>query len=101
MLDVPACDVALDAPRLTATVDGVALPDSASAIGGVVLAGILIGSAALFSPSTFATLSLPAHRVEQHANDEVPDAQTPRIARVRITEQGDQPTGTGSVAART
>jgi putative hemolysin len=61
---------------LATQVGGVAVPDSAIAIGGVVLIGSLIALSAFFSSSEIAMFSLADHRVEVLTNDGVPGSQT-------------------------
>lgn len=61
---------------LVVRVGGVAVPDSAIAIGGVVLIGSLIALSAFFSSSEIAMFSLADHRVEVLINDGVPGSQT-------------------------
>jgi len=73
----PAMDASLmEVAPLAVRVSGVTVPDSAIAIGGVILIGSLIALSAFFSSSEIAMFSLADHRVEVLTNDGVPGSQT-------------------------
>ena len=72
----PNGEAAFEAAVLAVRIGGVAVPDSAVAVGGAVLIGTLIALSAFFSSSEIAMFSLADHRVEALVNDAVPGSQT-------------------------
>jgi len=64
------------AMQQTFDVVGIAVPESAVLVGGVVTIGFLILLSAFFSSSEIAMFSLPAHRTEALVEDGVPGART-------------------------